>query len=177
MIASDVKFRRVAHRAGLIETAAGAVPVVYGAAAAAYVGSRLIPNIADRVTPFVGLNPKKSFFTPWDLIPFVGPAGKIGKGLKAGKKGIGTVALGAGQMLSDAVFFGYLAMDIFGGPNKPRTMINTVNPGSGLMLPKNGRKAPRNGKIGRRRKRCTHKDSRGRRCLRPAGHSGRHRYS
>lgn len=28
----------------------------------------------------------------------------------------------------------------------------------------------------RRRKRCTHRDSRGRRCLRPAGHSGRHRY-
>lgn len=29
---------------------------------------------------------------------------------------------------------------------------------------------------GRRRKRCTHRDSRGRQCLRPAGHSGRHRY-
>lgn len=28
----------------------------------------------------------------------------------------------------------------------------------------------------RRRKRCTHRDKRGRRCLRPAGHSGRHRY-
>lgn len=38
------------------------------------------------------------------------------------------------------------------------------------------RKPARVGKIGRRRKRCIHRDSRGRRCLRPAGHSGRHRY-
>jgi hypothetical protein len=30
--------------------------------------------------------------------------------------------------------------------------------------------------LGKRRPRCKHVDKRGRRCLRPAGHSGRHRY-
>ena len=48
--------------------------------------------------------------------------------------------------------------------------------GSGRNTSQPSRKPARVGKIGRRKKRCTHKDSRGRRCLRPAGHSGRHRY-
>jgi hypothetical protein len=52
----------------------------------------------------------------------------------------------------------------------------TVTPGRGVITSQPSRKPARSGKIGRRRKRCTHKDSRGRRCLRPAGHSGRHRY-
>ena len=41
---------------------------------------------------------------------------------------------------------------------------------------KSSRRPRRRPSSGRRRKRCTHRDSRGRRCLRPAGHSGRHRY-
>jgi len=49
--------------------------------------------------------------------------------------------------------------------------------GSGRNTSQPSRKPARYGKIGRRRTRCTHKDTRGRRCLRPAGHSGRHRYS
>lgn len=41
---------------------------------------------------------------------------------------------------------------------------------------KSSHRTSRRSPSGRRRKRCTHRDSRGRRCLRPAGHSGRHRY-
>lgn len=42
--------------------------------------------------------------------------------------------------------------------------------------PKSSRRTRRRSPSGRRRKRCTHRDKRGRQCLRPAGHSGRHRY-
>ena len=175
MIVGHQRQVRALERAGF-ETVAGAVPFAYGAAAVVYAGSRIVPKLADRVTPFVGLNPKKSFFTPFDLIPFVGPLGKIQKGYRLGKKGIGTVALGTAQLASDLIFFGYLAMDIFGGPDKPRTMINsTVTPGRGDMSSQSSRKSARSGN--RRRKRCTHRDSRGRRCVLPAGHSGRHKYA
>ncbi len=56
-------------------------------------------------------------------------------------------------------------------------VVTSSQTGSGRYTSQPSRKPARDGKIGRRRKRCTHKDSRGRRCLRPAGHSGRHRYS
>ena len=42
--------------------------------------------------------------------------------------------------------------------------------------PYSSQRSRRSASSGRRRKRCTHRDKRGRRCLRPAGHSGRHRY-
>ena len=42
--------------------------------------------------------------------------------------------------------------------------------------PYSSHRSRRSASSGRRRKRCTHRDKRGRRCLRPAGHSGRHRY-
>lgn len=42
--------------------------------------------------------------------------------------------------------------------------------------PYSSQRTRRSPSSGRRRKRCTHRDSRGRQCLRPAGHSGRHRY-
>jgi hypothetical protein len=42
--------------------------------------------------------------------------------------------------------------------------------------PYSSQRTRRSAPSGRRRKRCTHRDKRGRRCLRPAGHSGRHRY-
>ena len=42
--------------------------------------------------------------------------------------------------------------------------------------PYSSHRTRRSASSGRRRKRCTHRDKRGRRCLRPAGHSGRHRY-
>lgn len=42
--------------------------------------------------------------------------------------------------------------------------------------PYSSQRTRRSPSSGRRRKRCTHRDKRGRRCLRPAGHSGRHRY-
>lgn len=38
------------------------------------------------------------------------------------------------------------------------------------------RRASRSPSSGRRRKRCAHRDKRGRQCLRPARHGGRHRY-
>lgn len=42
--------------------------------------------------------------------------------------------------------------------------------------PYSSQRTRRSPSSGRRRKRCTHRDKRGRQCLRPAGHSGRHRY-
>ena len=42
--------------------------------------------------------------------------------------------------------------------------------------PYSSQRTRRSASSGRRRNRCTHRDKRGRRCLRPAGHSGRHRY-
>jgi hypothetical protein len=42
--------------------------------------------------------------------------------------------------------------------------------------PYSSHRSRRSASSGRRRKRCTHRDKRGRQCLRPAGHSGRHRY-
>ena len=43
--------------------------------------------------------------------------------------------------------------------------------------PYSSHRSRRSASSGRRRKRCTHRDKRGRQCLRPAGHSGRHRYT
>lgn len=139
------------------------------------------PTIAD-VKRVVGINPRKSFFTPLDLIPWVGPAGKtvkgvkmVRQGLKAGKPiagGIATTAVGAAFMYGDFIQVKWVYGKLFPGSNT-----NIVTPGRGVITSQLSRKPARSGKIGRRRKRCTHRDSRGRRCLRPAGHSGRHRYS
>ena len=46
--------------------------------------------------------------------------------------------------------------------------------GDGLpSLPQRTSKSPR---FGKKRRRCKHRNKAGKRCLRPAGHSGRHRY-
>lgn len=42
--------------------------------------------------------------------------------------------------------------------------------------PQSSRRARRSVRRRQYKTRCTHRDKRGRRCLRPAGHSGRHRY-
>lgn len=130
------------------------------------------PTIAD-VKRVVGFNPRKSFFTPIDFVPFVGPLGKVVKGVSmvktSTKTGVATIVGGAVFTISDFYQIKYVYAKFFKDTD-------TVTPGRGVITSQPSRKPARSGKINRRRKRCAHMDSRGRRCLRPAGHSGRHRY-
>ena len=55
--------------------------------------------------PVFGLNPKKSFITPIDFIPFVGPANKIRQGAKVWKSraAFKRLAQGASQIPGDVL--------------------------------------------------------------------------
>lgn len=58
-----------------------------------------------------------------------------------------------------------------GNRNKPK-----IKQSRGRIGPTASHRTSKRSGLGKRRPRCKHVDRRGRRCLRPAGHSGRHRY-
>ena len=64
----------------------------------------------------------------------------------------------------------------FGGKSGPVPSRSTRTQRPRRVGSKSSHRPRRRPSSGRRRKRCAHRDKRGRQCLRPAGHSGRHRY-
>lgn len=85
-------------------------------------------------------------------------------------------AIGSGVAANVVVGMAYDKLNSSGGAGTRAGSGTTTTQRSRGIGSKSSHRTSRRSPSGRRRKRCTHRDSRGRRCLRPAGHSGRHRY-
>ena len=87
---------------------------------------------------------------------------------------IGTAArLGlAGAVANVALGHAYDAVTSRGGKSSPSATAGRTGDGP----PSLSRRTSKSPRFGKKRRRCKHRNKAGKRCLRPAGHSGRHRY-
>ena len=89
---------------------------------------------------------------------------------------LAAIGVGVGSNVVVGMAYDRITHSSSGGNGTKTSTRTTTTKSSRRHGPYSSHRSRRSASSGRRRKRCTHRDSRGRRCLRPAGHSGRHRY-